>query len=466
MLLTITTTFRPATDLGYLLHKHPDRFQTLELSVGKAHVFYPKSTEEETTAALLLDIDPIDLVRGRQRDTLDSYVNDKPYVAGSYMSVALVKAFATAMNGTCAKRPELVQQALPLTATVSVVAAPNGGETLIRRFFEPLGYAVEVRRHPLDDQFSDWGDSRYYTLTLRHEQPLHALLSHLYVLLPALARDVHYYIGKNEIQKLLDKGQGWLEDHPAREEITRRYLKDLRALTNQALERLDEADAPPDAAEEAATGGDAGAESTGKQRRGLHRQRLDAVLERLLVSGATSVVDLGCGEGKLLRMLVKYKQFTRLAGTDVAYDELRKARERLRIDENERLQERVELWQGALTYRDQRLAGFDAAALVEVIEHLDENRLPALEQVVFGIARPGTVVVTTPNAEYNVQYDNLRAGTMRHTDHRFEWTRAEFANWTKHVAETFNYREEIVPIGPLDEAVGAPSQMAVFTYGT
>ena len=461
MLLTLTTTHTPATDLGYLLHKHPDRFQSLDLSVGKAHVFYPKATAEETTAALLLDINPIDLVRGRQHEaSLEQYVNDRPYVGSSYLSVALVKAFGTALNGTCAKRPELVDQPLPLTARITSVPAPGGGEAMIERFFAPLGYTLEVTRHDLDEQFPDWGGSRYYTLQLQHTLPLHALLSHLYVLLPALGQDLHYYVGQNEIQKLLDKGKGWLEDHPAREEITRRYLKNLRSLTDQALERLSD-----EGGEEA--GGDAGATTVERERRkSLHQQRLEAVLEQLVATGANSVIDLGCGEGKLLRMLLKHKQFTRIVGTDVSYGELRKATERLHYEEmTPRQKERLNLWQGALTYRDSRMAGFDAAAVVEVIEHLDENRLQAFERVVFGVARPGTVVLTTPNAEYNVLYDNLQAGTMRHSDHRFEWTRAEFQNWAYHVAQEFNYGVKITPIGPLDEAVGGPSQMAVFTYG-
>ena len=456
MLLTLTTTHRPATDLGYLLHKHPDRFQSLDLSVGKAHVFYPKATEEETTVALLLDINPIDLVRGRQHErSLEQYVNDRPYVSSSYLSVALVKAFATAMNGTCTKRPELVDRSLPLTARITSVPAPGGGEGAIRRFFEPLGYRLDVTRHMLDERFTDWGESRYYTLRLRHELPLHALLSHLYVLLPALGQDLHYYVGQNEVQKLLDKGKGWLEEHPAREEITRRYLKNLRTLTNQALERLGEEE----------VGGDAGAEpAVTERRKTLHQQRLDAVLKELRSSGASSVIDLGCGDGKLLRMLLKYGQFTRIVGTDVSYTELRRAMERLRYDESAKAQERVELWQGALTYRDRRMEGFDAAAVVEVIEHLDENRLQAFERVVFGSARPGTVVLTTPNAEYNVLYENLQAGTMRHTDHRFEWTREELKHWAERVAREFNYRVSLSPIGPENETVGAPSQMAVFTY--
>ena len=459
MLLTLTTTHRPATDLGYLLHKHPDRFQTFDLSGGKAHVFYPEASDERCTVALLLDLDPIQLVRGRQHvASLEQYVNDRPYVASSYLSVALARTFATAMNGTCVKRPELVNRPLPLIAKLTAVPAPGGGEALLRRFFEPLGYAVNIASQPLDTQFPDWGRSPYFNLELTHTLPLHALLSHLYVLLPALGQDVHYYVDKNQVQKLLDKGQGWLEDHPAREEITRRYLKNLRGLTDDALERLSE-----DATDE---GGAAGGTSIEKgKKKNLHQQRLEAVRDVLLRSGAETVVDLGCGEGKLLRMLMKHGQFTHIVGTDVAYGELRKAMDRLRYEElSERQRERLTLYQSALTYRDRRLEGFDAAAVVEVIEHLDEHRLHSFERVVFGAARPGTVVLTTPNAEYNELY-GLPEGAMRHADHRFEWTRQQFANWAGRVAEEFDYAVEIFPVGPEDERLGAPSQLAVFTHG-
>jgi 3' terminal RNA ribose 2'-O-methyltransferase Hen1 len=450
MLLTLTTTHQPATDLGYLLHKHPDRLQSVDLAVGKAHIFYPESSPERTTAALLLDIDPIQLV---------PYINDRPYVASSFMSVALSRAFSTAMNGSCAKRPELVDRPLPLEIGIHVLPAPGGGEGLIKHCFRPLGYTVRTERHTLDPTFPDWGESRYFTVRLTHTLPLKDALSHLYVLLPAIADDKHYFVSEQEVGKLLAKGAGWLETHPAREDITRRYLKNLRSLTDTALGRLTEegGDVPI-----AIGTGDTVKDRTPK----LHRQRLDAVATAFRASGATSVIDLGCGEGKLLKILLKDRQFTRLAGTDVSYGELGKAKDRLHYDEmSPRQRERIELFQGALTYRDDRLRNYDAAAVVEVIEHLDEDRLEAFERAIFGYARPGTVVLTTPNAEYNVKYAALSAGSMRHPDHRFEWTREELADWAGRVATTFGYTFTISGIGPEDDAVGCPSQLVVFTHG-
>jgi len=464
MLLNITTTHKPATDLGYLLHKHPDKLQSIDLSIGKAHIFYPESSDEKTTVALLLDIDPIDMVRGNRnfsgkRFSLGQYVNDRPYVASSFMSVAIAKAFSTAMNGKCSKKPDLVKIKMPFEIDISVLPAPKGGELLIRKMFEPLGYKVELERHILDEQFISWGDSKYFTLKLRHTITLQELLSHLYVLIPALDNDKHYYVSQNEIEKLLEKGKGWLSEHPEKEQITKRYLYNLHSLSRQALERLNE-DVNSDELQAEKETEDV------KRKETLHQQRLSLVLEKLKESGAQSVLDLGCGEGKLIRMLLKQKQFNKISGMDVSYQELTRCKDRLHWEEMApRQKERINLFQGALTYRDKRLEGFDAAAIVEVIEHLDENRLKSFERVVFECAKPKTVVLTTPNGEYNVLFENMEADTMRHSDHRFEWTRNEFETWANQVANTNNYKVQFLPIGEEDEKVGAPSQMAIFKYG-
>ncbi len=285
MLLTITNTHFPATDLGYLLHKNPARVQSVELSAGNAQIFYPEATPERCTVALLLDIDPVGLVRNNRGPAgdifaLEQYVNDRPYVASSFMSVALSKAFSTAMNGICKDRPELVEQPLPLEVTLSVLPA-RGGEAYLRRLFEPLGYQVQAEGYPLDEQFPEWGQSRYFTVTLRHRVRLRQLLTHLYVLIPVLDNDKHYWIGEHEVEKLLAKGAGWLQTHPEREGITRRYLKNLSALTRQAFASLEESE-PEDEAVEVP-------EEIRAKRQSLHLQRLER--------GLRSVESLGCKAG-------------------------------------------------------------------------------------------------------------------------------------------------------------------------
>ena len=457
MLLTLSTTHRPATDLGFLLHKHPDRVQSFSLPFGEARVFYPEAGEERCTAALLLDVDPVGLVRrGRGGFALAEYVNDRPYAASSFMSVALVTVFKSAMAGTCKGHEELAARAIPLEARLPSVAA-SGGPDLARRLFEPLGYEVEARALALDDAFPEWGEDRHLELGLRGECRLADLLTHLYVLLPVLDGDKHYWVDEAEIEKLMRRGEGWLPEHPERELIARRYLKNQASLFHPALAQLADEAGP---VAEAETDGDGRAP---EERISLRERRLDAVAAELKRSGARRVLDLGCGSGPLLQRLLR-DGFERVVGVDVSVRALEGAARRLDLDlMHEAERARIELLQSPLTYRDQRLAGFDAAALVEVIEHLDPDRLAALEGNVFGLARPGTVVVTTPNAEYNVRFEGLAAGARRHPDHRFEWSRGEFGEWAAGVAGRHGYAVRHEPVGPADPELGAPTQMAVFS---
>jgi 3' terminal RNA ribose 2'-O-methyltransferase Hen1 len=195
----------------------------------------------------------------------------------------------------------------------------------------------------------------------------------------------------------------------------------------------------------------------------LNEQRIGAVVAALKQSGATTVLDLGCGEGQLLRPLLEERQFARIVGVDVSHRALEKAHDHLHLDRMPPLQrERIALLHGALTYRDTRLEGYDAAAIVEVIEHLDPPRLAAFARVVFACARPRTVILTTPNREYNVRFTTLPAGQFRHKDHRFEWTRAEFQAWAHAVAEQHGYAVRFLPIGPDNSEVGSPTQMGLF----
>ncbi len=464
MLLTITTTHIPATDLGYLLHKHPARVQTFALSFGQAHIFYPQVGPECCTAALLLDVDPIKIVRNRRGPAgnafaLQQYVNDRPYVASSFLSVAIAGVFGSALNGKCKDHPHLVDLRMPLQA--KVIALPcRGGEPILRRLFEPLGYSLSVKRYTLDEQFSEWGDSDYFTVELQGTQRLSDLLAHLYVLVPVLDDDKHYWVGDEEVAKLLHYGESWLAHHPECELITERYLKHQRHLVNSTLMQLAEED-DPDPEETAARRDEE--EAVVEISVGLHRQRLEAVLSALSECGAARVLDLGCGEGKLLSLLLQDGHFTEIVGMDVSHQRLKNAAARLRLDElPDRQRRRITLIQGSLLYRDKRLAGYDAAALTEVIEHLEPSRLDVFERVLFEFAHPASVIVTTPNREYNAQWPGLAAGGFRHRDHRFEWTRAEFQAWAQHVADRYNYTVRFMPIGADVPGVGAPTQMGVF----
>lgn len=464
MLLTISTTYKPATDLGYLLYKNPAAVQSFDLPFGKAHVFYPEATEERCCAALLLDIDPISLVRGRKGSyadgSLEHYVNDRPYVASSFLSVAIANVFGSALSGKSKERPELVQQPLPLEATVSAVEC-RGGEDVLRRLFEPLGYTVDVTGHKLDETFEEWGASRYYSLALSGNCTVHDLLSHLYVLIPVLDNDKHYWVGEEEVGKLLRHGEGWLSKHPERTLITNRYLQNKRHLATLALQRLCEEDAAdPDVKEEK----HANEEEAVEKPISLNERRLGMVLAVLKETNAKRIIDMGCGEGRLIGRLFQEKDFAEIVGIDVSYRCLERAKERLKYERiPERQKERIKLLQGSLTYRDKRFEGFDAATCIEVIEHLDPPRLTAFERVIFEFARPRTVIMTTPNVEYNSQFETLPAGKLRHRDHRFEWTREEFQDWASAVCNRHGYSVRFLPVGDEHPEVGAPTQMGIFT---
>ncbi len=484
MLLTITCTAAEATDLGYLLHKNPGALYEKSLSFGVARVFYPDADPDRCTMALLVEVDPIGLVRGKgpSAPTLAQYVSDRPYAPSSFMSVAIAECFGTAMGGRSKERQERVTEKIPLSATLYALDC-DGGETLIRKLFEPLGYTVTAERAAplLDDRFPEWGAGDLYTVTVAAETTVQDLLTHLYVLIPVLDNAKHYAFGEDEMEKLVRRGEGWLSSHKEKDLIARRYLRYRKTLANEALQRLADIEGVPDADEEAvvpetgeaampspsvrAAQGEAALEKPAR----LNDHRIAAVLEAVRTTPGTSaprVLDLGCGEGKTLSALLKMSPpLAHVAGMDVSTVALQRAARNLHVERmGDREQARLSLFQGSLVYRDARLADFDTALLQEVIEHLDADRLSALVRVVWEFARPRRVIVTTPNAEYNSVWPALPAGKFRHPDHRFEWSRAEFQAWAGDIAATHGYVVAFFGIGDDDtiEGRGTPTQMAVF----
>ena len=417
------------------------------------------------------------------------------------LAVALGKVFRTAMTGRCDARPDLAARALPLE--IGIPALPcRGGADLAHRLLRPLGWEVQARRLPLDPELPEWGDSRYLTVRLTGQVRLADALSHLYVLLPVLDDTKHYWVNDGRDRQAAPGGRGLAgrapragPHHPplpgpsaaAHRERGGAPGRGGRRGTGGAGQRgagppgRRGTEAPGDAAPgtRAVTGRAAGTPPGGRVRHlapprsPLAQQRRDAVLAAApccghrccaTPGGRRAVADLGCGEGSLVALLLREPSVARVLGVNVSHRALERTAQRLHLDTMpERQRDRVDLLQSSLTYADARLAGLDAAVLMEVIEHVDPPRLGALEQTVFGAASPGTVVVTTPNAEHNVRYTDLRPGGMRHPDHRFEWTRPEFRDWAAGVAGRRGYQVRFLPVGPDDPEVGPPTQLAVFT---
>lgn len=469
MLLRIGTSFEPATDLGYLLHKHPDKVQTFPLKQGTATVWFPVATQERCDCALHVDLDPISLVRGRSPEQqgasglLEQYVNDRPWVASSYLAVAIAEVFGTALSGRCVHRPDLVGRELPWEVSLPVVPARRGGAAFLRSLFEPLGWSVTTTAIPLDSHWPSWGDSACVGLRLEGIMRLKDVLDHLYVLLPVLDGAKHYYIGDAEREKLIRHGRDWLERHPLKERIVRRYLLDRSGLVKSTLRRLEEESEDESVGrEDTVTSQEAGSPATARKGH-LDRLRREAVLDVLASVAVSSVADLGCGEGRLLHLLRHLPGMDRVVGVDVSTRALEVAARRLRLGrESNGARGKLELLHGSLVYADPRLHGLDAAVLVEVLEHIDPDRLPFLEANVFGKIQPRLVVVTTPNREYNECCEELTNSGLRHSDHRFEWTRGEFAAWAERMASSYGYEWRWRAIGEEHPEFGSPTQMAVF----
>ncbi len=439
-------------ELSFLLQKHPDKVHTQSTTFGEVHVFYPAPQR----VVLMIEVDPMKLTRrgGASSFALQPYVNDRPYVASSLLSVALNQMFRTAMIPRCESHPQLVEKAVEVEIEIPLLPC-RGGEKLLRRLFEPLGYDVQATPLAIDEAYPQWGDSAYFHVVLTAHLEIYRALRHLYILMPVLDNEKHYWVGTDEVEKLVQRGEDWLADHPEKELIVTRYLRFRKDLRQRALSEL-----VPLTAEQAEGEEEAGAcEEQEERRLGLHDQRLDAVAAVLEERGVSSVADLGCGEGRLLRRLLKNSRLSKILACDVSPLALERAGQALeRRSEAQRA--RVELFQSSLLYADDRLLGAEAAVLVEVIEHVDPEHLPRLARNLFGHLRPQLIVVTTPNVEYNAVWESLPTGRFRHSDHRFEWTREQFREWAEAVRG--DYQVELRGVGEPHELYGCPSQMAVF----
>jgi small RNA 2'-O-methyltransferase len=195
----------------------------------------------------------------------------------------------------------------------------------------------------------------------------------------------------------------------------------------------------------------------------LHAARIDAVLEALDRTGATAVADLGCGDGVLTRRLLERARIERVVAVDLSALAL-SALERC-TPRHDRESGRLSLTHGSFAEWHAQVAGVDAAVLLETIEHVDPSRLSEVERTVFDAYRPATVIITTPNQEFNVLY-GLADAEFRESSHRFEWTRARFERWARRVARRYGYHVAFSGVGEGHYLLGSPTQLAEFSRAT
>lgn len=459
-----------ASDLGFLLHKNPNHTHEVNLKFGKATVFFPESNDDVCQASIFVDLDTIDLVRNYQGPAggakqLKQYVNDRPYTLNSFFSVAISRVYGTALNGTCNKKPELVNQAL--NYEVEIPALPSrGGKELLERLFSPLDYEIVLQQLEYDEALPDWGYSPYFSVKLKNKVQLSLLLKHLYVLIPVLDNEKHYWVSHDEVEKLIRQGSDWIPQHPEKNLIVSRYLKKQGSLTRKALEQLsveeNELDISNDDDENSDRKAQASEDKLEKKIR-LNDLRIQKITETIKSKEISSIIDLGCGEGKYVKEFLKISKLDKVTGIEVSTTTLTKAEQRINIDRlPEKVRGKLSLLQGSLTYNDKRVQGYDLATCIEVIEHIDEDRLDAFKQSLFGFAKPKHVILTTPNAEFNVTFESLPKGKLRHSDHRFEWDRKTFEQWCNDICSDYGYKATFDTIGEVHPEYGAPTQMAIF----
>lgn len=458
MLLSITCEHEHSQELSWLFHKNPDKIQSFNIIAGKAFVFYPEYSDKKVKICLALDIDTVTLVR-KLKLPLDShllqhYVNDRPYVVSSFMSTAISNVFSSALNGNCKDKPELIDVIFPFEVEISVLKV-IGGESLIKKFFEPLGYEVETESFNLDEKFENWGKSRYYKVKLKNNLTLKDLLSHLYVLIPTFDMEKHFYIGNIEAENFLKKGESWLKTHPEKETIIKRYFRKLGKYSNYILSKLNENQEDEEKELEIDI-------EVKKKKESLQTIRINTIFDKLCELGTKTVADVGCGEGKLLRLLKNKPQFQKICGTDVVYKNLIIAKDKLDLDEvaTHNL-EKINIFQSSILYKDDRLKEYETICLIEVIEHIEEDRIVFLEKIVFGYLNTKNVLISTPNSEYNNVYMPENSDSFRHEDHRFEWNREEFKNWVEKICNNFNYNADFFGIGDYNEQFGYPTQAVI-----
>lgn len=443
MQLTIQASGDNVKAISYLLSKNPDNLYERNHKGHLVRLFYSKFTEEEVEVTIFVTPDPIELLQNRSNSyDITHYINDREFAVSSIFTSFVRSALGTALNGQPKEEYlKWVSYRFPFKFQFGPVAS-TFSDLQIKDLFEPIGYEVSISRPEIDYAIDLKEKSSARMITLSANQTLQDALRHLFVLIPVIDDYKHYFIDEKEIEKLQRYGEGWLEEHPKRDSIYRQALR-FKEIYSQ-VER-------PSSQEQT--------DEEAKKVR-LNDLRYGKIVEKAEIMRPKSIVDFGSGEGKLSLRLGFLEGVKEILAVEPSEIENLKAKRRFeKVKDQPNFVEPETLW-GSLFYFDERLKGKDLIILCEVIEHIDEYRLPKAMDMILHQYTPESLIITTPNKEYNVVYDMEE--NYRHSDHRFEWTRQEFREWCHARNHQNLYELEFLGIGQEHLSQGFPTQMCVF----
>ncbi|WIM41190.1 3' terminal RNA ribose 2'-O-methyltransferase Hen1 [Paenibacillus sp. PK4536] len=478
MYLTIKATGTHASMISHLLAKNPNNLYDRTEKGARIRLVYTSFQPEETEVLLFVTPDPIDLVKGSpDHYDITQYINDRELVVSSLFCSYIRPALGTALNGKPkADYIDWVEHPFTLHMSMGPVAS-DLPDSMIESLFQPLGYEVQMERGEIDYSFDLKNRSTVRHIQISGQQTLQHMLRQLYILIPVLDNYKHYYISDDEIERLQRYGEGWLSTHPQHDLIIKRSLR-FAPLIKEYEQKVAKNEDITNVSTELSTHQAEASEMKSELSEDQDKQydsnqteppviRLNELRYRAIVEQVSQlpqhkqIVDFGAGEGKLSVRLGEIEGVEQIWAVEPSMQSQLRA-----IDRFAKLEGRTDyvipvVTTGSLFYRDERWVDQDVIILCEVIEHINEVRLPQVIHTLFTDYRPQTLIMTTPNREYNEVYQ-MGKDEIRHTDHRFEWTRAELEQYCTQWIQDRPYTFTLSGIGEKHEQYGQPTQMVVF----
>lgn len=442
MQLSLNVKGNGAEAVSYLLAKNPNNLYERDEKGFKVRSVYSVFTKEEVKYLIYVKPDPIDLVRSSpQVYDISHYINDREFAVSSLFVSAIRKALGTALNGKPQEEyVQWVEHRFDMEVAFGPIATdlPDGE---LAELFKPIGYNVEIKRAASTLR----SKSSALFITLTGKQTIQNLLKHLFILIPVIDNYKHYFIDEREIEKVDRYGEGWLDAHPLKQFIVKRALRFQNLIRQSKFydrERHNQ-------------------ENRETKKIRLNELRYEKIVDFIrTIPKRDTVVDLGAGEGKLSVKLGYLDGVKEILSVEPSNKSRVRAIQRFEEAEGTDGFTLPTSLAGSLFYFDDRLVNKDIMVLCEVIEHIDEYRIPKMMEAIFRSYQPRVLIVTTPNQEYNVIYDMDE--TMRHHDHRFEWTRDDFQENCEQWIKESPYYIQFEGIGEEHPEYGTPTQMAIF----